>query len=496
MNYFDFAHDDEAADSATVATPNTAYKRMARRWALPQILMQGTLAMRDAGRQYLPQYPKESDDRYQTRLANSVLYDMYRDIVTTYSARPFSAPVQLAEDADIFFQMLAQNVDLTGRNLTTFAKERLQDLLVYGKTHILVEYPNTTKLQDMLGRELTLADEQELQLRPYMVGISPPSVINWQGERVGGVEQLTRLQVRHVVDVPSQTNRWATRPVHYVVVWMPDMIELWERVSGDEEEEQWEQVAEYPNTLGKIPLVTVYANRKGLLECEPPLEGLAHLNAKHWRNQSDQDNIESVARVPMLFFRGFSKEDVASVEIGPYKVFGNKDPQSDVEVIETDGSAVKVGSDALRQLEEQMQSLALAPVERKSGNPTATELAIEASREISDLEAYVMLLEDGLQQALALSAEWAGRNLDAPAVSISEDLGYSAATGRELEEIREDYKLGVLDRRTYLAERKRRGLYHEAVDVEEILAGLETESPFMVDGTAFIEEPDTVEESA
>ena len=196
MNYFDFAHDDEAADSATVATPNAAYKRMARRWALPRILMEGTLGMRDAGRQYLPQYPKESDERYQTRLANSVLYDMYRDIVTTYSARPFSAPVQLAEDADIFFQMLTQNVDLTGRNLTTFAKERLQDLLVYGKTHILVEYPNTTKLQDMLGRELTLADEQELQLRPYMVGISPPSVINWQGERIGGVEQLTRLQVR------------------------------------------------------------------------------------------------------------------------------------------------------------------------------------------------------------------------------------------------------------------------------------------------------------
>ena len=49
--------------------------------------------------------------------------------------------------------------------------------------------------------------------------------------------------------------------VQSVVVWMPDMIELWERVSGDEEEEQWEQVAEYPNTLGKIPLVTIYANR-------------------------------------------------------------------------------------------------------------------------------------------------------------------------------------------------------------------------------------------
>jgi hypothetical protein len=91
-----------------------------------------------------------------------------------------------------------------------------------------------------------------------------------------------------------------------------------------------------------------------------------------------------------------------------------------------------------------------------------------------------MLMEQGLYESLQLCAEWDRRNPEtAPKVNISEDLGYTIVNGSELTEIREDYKLGVLDRRTYLAERKRRGLYHETVEVDEIIAGLETEDPFV-----------------
>ena len=453
---------------------------MARRWELCEILSKGTLAMRDAAQTFLPQYAKESDKRYRVRLDSSVLLEKFKNTISTLAARPFGQKVVLSGDTEEFYNDIADNVDLAGRTITVFARERLRDLLLYGKTHILVEYPNTVELQEMLGRDLTLADEREMQLRPYMVGISPAAVINWEGSRVNGVEQLTRLHVRHTADVADPNNRWAINKKHFVVVWTPTEIEVHVRVSDEGEDETWEMQGDpFPNTLGKIPLVTIYSTRLGLLETEPPLEGLAHLNAKHWRNQSDQDNIEAVARVPMLFFRGFSKEDVSSVEVGPYKVFGNKDPQSEVEVIETNGSAVKVGSDALRELESQMDSISMQPMQRRAGNPTATELAIEAGREVSDLEAYVMLLEEGLGQAFYLCAEWAGQaHLDEPTVSISEDLGYTVVSGRELEEIREDFKMGAIDRRTYLEERKRRGLYHEGLDVDDVIAASETENAF------------------
>lgn len=463
----------------TVNTPCKQYEYMQTRWQLIDTLMGGTLAMRQAGEKYLPMYPKETDTRYKIRRDNSVLLEQYKNTITQLSGKPFGEPVKISEDADDFFKQIAMDVDLTGKDLTVFAKECMTDLLLYGKCHIMTEYPNTTELQNMIGRELTLADEQELKLRPYLMRISPHNIINWSGSRISGTEVLTRLQMRHTIQKQDPNNLFGVINKPVVIVWEQQFISVWEDIAEEGEDEHWilrdENV--FPNTLRKIPLTTVYANRKSLLTAEPPLEGLAHLNAKHWRNQSDQDNIEQVARVPMLFFRGFSKQDLGSVEIGPFKVFGNKDPQSDVQVIETNGSAVKVGSDSLRQLEEQMNAVGLAPMRRKSGNPTATELAIEAGREVSDLEVYTMLLEAGIKEAFKCAAAWA--NIDesqTPEILISEDSGYSIVNGSELEELREDYKLGVLDRRTYLQERKRRGLYHESIEVEDVIAGLETEA--------------------
>ncbi len=467
----------------TVNTPNEAYKKMQVKWHLIDALMGGTLAMRQQAQKYLPEYPRESRDRYITRLNNSVLLEEYKKTIQDLAGKPFGSAVTLEESAEEFYKVIADNVDQTGRNLTVFSRECFTDLLLYGKTHIMAEYPNTTELQNALGRELTLADEQQLNLRPYLVRVSPHNIINWDAMRIGGAEVLTRLHVRHLI--PTQKNNpYLKENKEVVVVWSLQEIQVWENIGDDDDEEIWvlPEGNIFPNTLGKIPLITVYANKKGLLESEPPLEGMAHLNAKHWRNQSDQDNIEQVARVPMLFFRGFSKEDLTSIEVGPFKIFGNKDPQSDVTVVETNGSAVKVGSDALRELENQMRNMGMAPLQRKTGNPTATELAIEAGREVSDIEAYVMLMEQGLYEAFKLCAEWDKRNPDTvPKINISEDLGYTIVNGSELTEIREDYKLGVLDRRTYLAERKRRGLYHETVEVDEIIAGIETEDPFLGD---------------
>ena len=278
---------------ANVNSPNESYNRMARRWELPEALMGGTFAMRDKREDYLPQWPKESDTRYKERLDQAILLEKYRDTIEHHSARPFAEPVQILPNTVDLFNSIASDVDLTGRNLTVFARERMRDLLIYGKTHILVEYPNTIDLRATLGRELTLADEQVLNLRPYMVGVNPSSLISWNGERIGGVETLSRINVRYRVEEPDPNNEYLINEQDYVVVWRNETIETWKQDgTADNSEDEWVQIGESANTLGRIPLVTIYANRSGLLESEPPYEGLAFLNAKHFRNQSDQDGID------------------------------------------------------------------------------------------------------------------------------------------------------------------------------------------------------------
>ena len=65
----------------TVNTPNAAYKKMAEKWHLIDALMGGTLAMRHQAQKYLPEYPKETRDRYIVRLNNSVLLEEFKKTV-------------------------------------------------------------------------------------------------------------------------------------------------------------------------------------------------------------------------------------------------------------------------------------------------------------------------------------------------------------------------------------------------------------------------------
>jgi len=452
---------------ADVNTPIAAYNDMKSRFQLPADLMGGTQAMRDAAQLYLPQMPKESNDRYRTRLLQSVLYEAYRHTVDSMTGRPFGQPVQLGTGAQPFFEEFIEDVDLAGTDLTSFARELLRDLLVYGKCHILVEYPNTAMLSGRLGRRLTIQDESQLGIRSYFVRVSPEQVIGWRGARVGGREVLEQVRIRTTMIEPSEDNQWSQEERDYVAVLTPREIQMW---GQNEDTDEWRLVDEpYVNTLGEIPLVTVYANRQQLLTSYPPLESLAYLNAKHWQTQSDQDQIEKVARVPMLFFKGFADEDIQSVEVGPYKLFGNRSPESDIKVVETNGDAVRVGRESLNDLVEQMESMAMQPLMRKPGNPTATQIAVDAAQNVSDLEAYVILLEKGLQQALDYAARWQGLALEPPEVKISQDFGFVFGAKEELAEIREDYKLGAIDQRTYLWERQRRGLYSEDMDMDDVI---------------------------
>ena len=446
-----------------VNTPCSAYAAVEERYRLVTALMGGTVAMRAEGENYLPQYPKETRERYNDRLKVSVLYEAFSSTIRNLSGRPFGQSVQLSQDSMQWYADMISDIDAQGTDLTVFARHCLEDILVYGKAHILAEYPNTYELQEQLGRQLSRADEMQQNIRPYLVRLSPKDVIGWRTERQGGQEVLTRLRYRVNRTLPSADSDWEDKQKKCVVVWTPETITVHEQ----SEEGEWIAGAPTVNTLGMIPVCTVYANRVGPLMANPPLEALAHLNAKHWKNQSDQDQIEEVARIPMLHMTGYDPKEVQTLEVAAYKIVANRNPQAQMQVVETNGSAVTVGQESLKELVSQMEDMALEALRRRSsGSKTATEVAIQVGRNVSDLEAYCVLLERGLAKSLYYMALWSGLTLDMPTVKISTDFGFSYGVEKELAEIREDYKLGVITADRYLFERKRRGLYSEEMDID------------------------------
>ncbi len=464
-----------------VSTPNAAYEEMAAAWALPATLMGGTRAMREAGRRYLPQEPKETDGAYANRLKRAILFNGFRRTVRVLSGLPFAKPASLGAETASPFVGMAADLDFAGRDLTALARDLLEDMLVYGKAHILVDFPEAVVAADGTPRALTLAEERSLNRRPYFTQVSPLALIAWRGARLGGVETLNRVRIRETATEPA--GPWGETVVERIRVVTPEGFQLWRKVPGSPAsagaglsgagEDHWLPESELANTLGEIALVTIYANRTGFLTALPPLEDLAWLNLRHWQSQSDQDNILHVARVPILFGAGFRQDELKGAEIGPNRAISAGDPQARLGYVEHSGAAIGAGREDTRDLESRMQVMGAELLLQRPGGQTATARAIDAAESISDLQAMVRALEAGLEQAFGLAGKWLKLREATARVDINQDFGMSLKGSSDLQTLLQARLAGEISQRSFLGEIKRRGLLSDSLDIEAEIAELQ-----------------------
>jgi hypothetical protein len=457
-----------------VATPSKAFEAMAAAWALPAALMGGTRAMRAAGRTYLPQEPKERNGAYDNRLKRTILFNGFRRTVRVLGGMPFGKPAILGEETAEAFVAMADDLDLAGRDLTAFARDLMADMLVFGKAHVLVDFPAQVVGEDGTPLSLSLAEERALNRRPYFTQISPLDLIAWRGERIGGAETLTRVRIRETATEPD--GPWGEKSVERIRVVMPEGFQIWHKVEDD-----WRVEAELPNTLGEIALVTIHANRTGFLTALPPLEDLAWLNLRHWQSQSDQDNILHVARVPILFGAGFREGELDGAEIGPNRAISATDPQARLGFVEHSGAAIDAGRRDTQDLEARMQVMGAELLVPRPGNQTATARAIDAAESMSDLQAMVRALETGLEQAFGFAGRWLNLGKATAQVDVNQDFGLSRKDAGDLQTLLQARLAGEISRRTFLDEIKRRGILSDSLDVEEEVAQLQAGAPIGVE---------------
>ena len=184
------------------------------KWRLLHALLGGTLAMQDAGTEYLPREEGEEAADYNVRLCRSVLFNGYGKIIDNLSSKPFEEAVSLrgldeleaaAGDAFEFLSMIEADVDRTGKDLTSFAQECLRAALVYGYTACLVDMPN-------MGEGTTLASRRDLRLRPTFVHVTAPQILGFRVEaQPDGTERLTMFRYL------EQVSRATRRPLDQVV---------------------------------------------------------------------------------------------------------------------------------------------------------------------------------------------------------------------------------------------------------------------------------------
>jgi hypothetical protein len=447
------------------STPCAAYVEMASKWSKIQTLLDGTASMRAAGERYLPKHENEKPDAYYARRISSVLKNVAQQTLDSWVGRPFSVPVKTDDDVPPEIRALLDDIDLRGNDVAVFARDWFKEGISKAFAHVLVDFPYV----DRTGR--TLADDRRDGLRPYWSLIRPENLVFASSQMIGSKEVLTHVRI---VETTVERDGFREKTVVRVRVfdWSPGgvAVTLWRL--GDKRKWKVEEPSR-PIDIDVIPIVTFYADHKGLLLGKPPIEDLVDLNIQHWQSRSDQTNILTVARFPILALSGGTEEE-STVVIGPKKMLFCPDPAGKFYYVEHSGAAIGAGRQDLLDLEDAMTEYGTEFLKQRPSRETATARTLDSAEATSPLQDAVRRFNDSMTQALYLTAKWMGIE-DGGHVRVNDDRGPDQASGADLQALGQARQMRDLSRVAYLREFKRRGLLVDTFDLGKNDEELNTE---------------------
>lgn len=458
-----------------VSVTSTAYDVMQPRIALVNALLGGTETMRAAGETYLPRHTEESVDQYQQRLACTVLFNATSRTLEQLTGKVFKEPVELGEDVPSQIANLAGNIDGLGNKFHAFCTAWFRDGMAKGLSHVLVDFPPQQQITDASGapRQMTLTEARDAGRRPYWVHIAPENVIFAMSRMINGVEKLTHVRIRELERVPDGFTEVF---VERIRVLEPGSWALYEK----DRRGRWQRVEEGFTSLDFIPFVTFYAGqREDLHLCKPPLTDLAYLNITHWQSSSDQRNVLTVARFPMLALSGKQtgvEAGETDVRIGPNQLLMTSDPAGKYYYVEHTGAAIKAGSEDLQALEKQMETYGSEFLKKQPGSVTATETAVDEAESVSELGMIALNFKEATELALQYTAAWINEKTGGTVV-LNSDLSQPAQdSASELTALQAARTGRDITRLTYLTELQRRGVLSEELDLDEEAAQADKEA--------------------
>jgi len=397
-------------------------------WQLVNDVIKGTRHLHLATIKYLPQEPRETNSDYQVRLKKSVFWNAYKRTVQGLTGMVFRRDPHLSADVPPILKAQWENLDLEGTHGDVFAREVFKTGLNDGHCFIYVDMPVSVVVDNPAA---TKADEAGR--RPYWMLINKGSVINWRSTTTPD-GQLVLTQATIVENMVEPFGEFGEVVITQYRVLTPGAFKVYRQ---DQQKKTWSVVESGTTSLDFIPLIPVYTNRTTFLQSQPPLLDLALLNLRHYRLQSDLDNILHKCSVPLLVAKNrrtaVIEGDTASSEqvISPNTLI-DVDKDGDLKYVEPSGHAIALAQAEIKQTEAQMATLGLlllrgAPQVQK----TATQSALDYEAESSELAAMARGLIDALEQGLAVHAEYLGLKTSGatkPGGSVEMNTNFSQTT--------------------------------------------------------------------
>lgn len=460
-------------DPTDPSTTSIAWDHMSDSWVMIETLLGGTKSMRAAGTVFLPQHTEESDYNYDERLFTNILYNVFELTLDHFVGRPFSDPVRLNKDVPDDIIEHAENIDLQGNDLTTFCREWFRCGMAKGLCHVMIDMPQMNS--DAMPQ--TLADDRAEGRRPFWIRIDPENMIFAEGTVATDPDTgETKEWLTHVRIAENVVERVGFAEIvrERIRVLEPGVFQVWEKVKQKRKKDEWRIIEQGETGIDFIPIVTFYSNREAFMLAKPPLEDLAFMNIRHWQSMSDQINVLTVARFPMLAVAGATDQSGTTMRIGPRQLLATKDANGKFYYVEHTGAAIDAGWKELENLEEDMEAYGATFLKRRPGNETATGRALDSAESMTPLQDAVNRFNDSVNNALQVHAVWMGGE-EGGTATVHNDFGPEEADKAGIDLLKALRKDRDISRKAVLRESIRLGVITDEYDADEDFEQLQLE---------------------
>ena len=435
-------------------TRTRAVLDMMKGWEIMKAVTEGTDYLRQNSEAFLPLEPREDYDAYLARVNRAVFSPFTQRLIRAATGLVLSKPITLTGDP-YWTEMFKMDVDGCKSDLDEYARRILMCSLIYGQSHILVDYPAPSGAR-------SLAEERAQDRRPYWIEVDPTNLYGWRLDRESNYGNLIQVRLAEKAVLPS--GQFGEKVFDQIRVIEPGRYRIFRKTEQIEEmydvadgssvgdfevastNKDYKQVESGNFSLGEIPLVTIYSGKTENLVSKPPLLDIAYLNLAHFQRQADLIHSLHVASQPMLVMEGYddqTKDLAISVNYAMATQPGNR-----IYYVEPASSAFDAQSAEIKELQMQMATLGISTLsQQKFVAESADARRLDRVDTNSMLAMVSMELEQKLQKAFNLSAEYVG--IEPPEVKISRDFDIERLIGQDITALTSLFDQQVIDREEF-----------------------------------------------
>jgi len=444
-------------------------------WTKVDALIGGTDAMRAAHDAFLPKFEAESAAAYKVRWSTAPYTDIFGDIITSLSSRPFSKPVDFIEGtASQDLIDMQDNVDGAGTTQSKFAASIFRRGITHAIEWVLVDAPKAMKAKT----------------RPYWLNIPATKVIAVATDYVDGQEVFTHFRFFEEVTMVDGLAEKTVKQIRVfnrerltdadgnTVGYAKPTFEVFKKIK-----DEWTSQENGELGIDEIPIVPFLTGERvgASWEVIPPMRACADLQIHHFRTDSGLEYKINMSCYVMIVGHGVTPETGADGKpkpfpVGPMRVaytpMNAEGKYGKYELLEPSGESNTFVQSRLESIEAQLRELGNQPLTAGSNNITVIAAAFASKKANTAAQQWAINLQSTLENAWRLTSLWMGKP-ETPEIFVFTDFDVGTSVKEHLDALDKARKAGDISRATLVGEYKRRGVlgpsYDEEADAEEII---------------------------